>query len=174
MGNPRPCYIMPTFHAISRIKEHASSVVPDEAFAKRAERWPEATPDTKEAFFIRDIFDSKHPAPQCCHDTRHSPPRSVFFKNCREDCCSVRLLVLNSIFLFLNPTPAGFLEATGVVQLIPVDEVSPSITRHTTLSRDPGKCKDTTAIWYAKYIDEKMRDIYVHMQQGVGNERRVV
>ena len=30
----------------------------DDAFEKRAERWPESTPDTKEAYFIRDIFDS--------------------------------------------------------------------------------------------------------------------
>ena len=40
-----------------RLKNHAASVVSDEAFAKRAERWPESTPDTKEAYFIRNIFD---------------------------------------------------------------------------------------------------------------------
>ena len=32
-------------------------MVSDEAFSKRAERWPESTPDTKEAYFIRNIFD---------------------------------------------------------------------------------------------------------------------
>jgi len=42
------------------MKEHAATVVSDDAFARRAERWPEETPDTKEAFFIRDIFDSQH------------------------------------------------------------------------------------------------------------------
>lgn len=44
------------------IKDHAASVVSDEDFVKRAERWPKDTPDTKEAYFIRDIFDGKSPA----------------------------------------------------------------------------------------------------------------
>ena len=35
----------------------------DDAFAKSAERWPESTPDTKEAYFIRDVFDSQSPRP---------------------------------------------------------------------------------------------------------------
>lgn len=47
---------------IDGMKEHAATVVSDDAFAKRAERWPEDTPDTKEAFFIRDIFDSLYPS----------------------------------------------------------------------------------------------------------------
>ncbi|EJF65976.1 glutamine-hydrolyzing asparagine synthase [Dichomitus squalens LYAD-421 SS1] len=46
---------------IDGIKDHAAAVVSDEAFAKRAERWPESTPDTKEAYFIRDVFDSMFP-----------------------------------------------------------------------------------------------------------------
>ena len=41
------------------MKDHAASVVSDEAFAERAQRWPEDTPDTKEAYLIREIFDSK-------------------------------------------------------------------------------------------------------------------
>ena len=45
-----------------RIKDHAASVVSDEDFAKRAERWAEDTPDTKEAYFIRDIFDGLFPS----------------------------------------------------------------------------------------------------------------
>ena len=39
------------------MKDHAAAVVSDEAFAKRAERWPTDTPDTKEAYFIREVFD---------------------------------------------------------------------------------------------------------------------
>lgn len=39
------------------MKEHAAQVVSDEAFGKRAERWSFDVPDTKEAYFIRDIFD---------------------------------------------------------------------------------------------------------------------
>ncbi|GLB35030.1 putative asparagine synthase [Lyophyllum shimeji] len=47
---------------IDGIKEHAEAVVSDEAFAKRSERWPEGVPDTKEAYFIRDIFDGLFPS----------------------------------------------------------------------------------------------------------------
>lgn len=39
------------------IKDHAAAVVSDEEFEKRAERWPDSTPDTKEAYFIRQTFD---------------------------------------------------------------------------------------------------------------------
>jgi hypothetical protein len=61
-GTRNPCQSIPSFHAVSRMKEHAAIIVSDDAFAKCAERWPEETPDTKEAFFIRDIFDSKYHA----------------------------------------------------------------------------------------------------------------
>lgn len=44
------------------MKGHAAQEVSDEAFAKRAERWPHDTPDTKEAYFIRDIFDNLFPS----------------------------------------------------------------------------------------------------------------
>ncbi|KAF9005574.1 asparagine synthase-domain-containing protein [Cyathus striatus] len=47
---------------IDGIKDHAASVVSDEAFTKAAERWPESTPDTKEAYYIRDIFDGLFPS----------------------------------------------------------------------------------------------------------------
>ncbi|OJT14574.1 hypothetical protein TRAPUB_8820 [Trametes pubescens] len=47
---------------IDGMKEHAASVVSDEAFEKRSERWPDNTPDTKEGYFIRDVFDSMYPA----------------------------------------------------------------------------------------------------------------
>lgn len=39
------------------MKDHAAAVVSDEAFAQRAERWRIDTPDTKEAYFIREIFE---------------------------------------------------------------------------------------------------------------------
>lgn len=41
------------------MKAHAEETIPDADFAKRAERWPIDTPDTKEAYFIREIFESK-------------------------------------------------------------------------------------------------------------------
>jgi asparagine synthase (glutamine-hydrolysing) len=40
------------------MKAHAEAVVSDEAFAQRSERWPVDTPDTKEGYFIREIFES--------------------------------------------------------------------------------------------------------------------
>ena len=50
-------------YAAPRIKDHAAAVVSDEAFEKRAERWPTDTPDTKEAYFIRETFDGPYPSP---------------------------------------------------------------------------------------------------------------
>ncbi|GBE82012.1 glutamine-hydrolyzing asparagine synthase [Sparassis latifolia] len=46
---------------IDGIKDHATTIVSDEDFEKRAERWPENTPDTKEGYFIREIFDGLFP-----------------------------------------------------------------------------------------------------------------
>ena len=40
------------------MKAYAETAISDEDFANRAERWPEDTPDTKEAYYIREIFDS--------------------------------------------------------------------------------------------------------------------
>ncbi|KAF5315754.1 hypothetical protein D9611_004622 [Ephemerocybe angulata] len=46
---------------IDGMKQHAEDTVSDEAFAKAAERWPEDTPQTKEAYLIREIFDGHFP-----------------------------------------------------------------------------------------------------------------
>jgi hypothetical protein len=45
--------------SLFRIKEHVSLAVSDEDFARRAERYPSDTPDTKEAYFIRETFESE-------------------------------------------------------------------------------------------------------------------
>ena len=42
-----------------RLKAHAENAIPDELFEKRVERWPTDTPSTKEAYYIRDVFDGK-------------------------------------------------------------------------------------------------------------------
>ncbi|KAG6376434.1 hypothetical protein JVT61DRAFT_2422 [Boletus reticuloceps] len=47
---------------IDGMKDHAAAVVSDEAFAQRAERWPVDTPDTKEAYYIREIFQTHFPS----------------------------------------------------------------------------------------------------------------
>ncbi|KAJ8700251.1 asparagine synthetase [Pleurotus ostreatus] len=46
---------------IDGIKDHSASIVSDEAFAQAAKRWPEGTPDTKEAYYLREIFDNLYP-----------------------------------------------------------------------------------------------------------------
>ncbi|TFK29859.1 asparagine synthase [Coprinopsis marcescibilis] len=47
---------------IDGIKGHAAETISDEQFAKSAERWPEDTPDTKEAYLIRQIFEDLYPS----------------------------------------------------------------------------------------------------------------
>lgn len=44
---------------LNRIKAHAEQTVSDEAFSERATRWSVDTPDTKEAYFIREIFEGR-------------------------------------------------------------------------------------------------------------------
>lgn len=40
-----------------RVKDFTASAVSDDDFAQRAQRWPVDTPDTKEAFYIRQVFE---------------------------------------------------------------------------------------------------------------------
>ncbi|KIK98852.1 hypothetical protein PAXRUDRAFT_823402 [Paxillus rubicundulus Ve08.2h10] len=47
---------------IDGMKDHAAAVITDEAFATRAERFPADTPDTKEAYYIREIFEGHFPS----------------------------------------------------------------------------------------------------------------
>lgn len=47
---------------IDGMKEYAANNISDEQFAKRAERFPYQTPDTKEAYWIREIFDQQFPS----------------------------------------------------------------------------------------------------------------
>jgi asparagine synthase (glutamine-hydrolysing) len=44
-----------------RMKDHAAATVSDEKFAARADRWSLDTPDTKEAYWIREVFESHFP-----------------------------------------------------------------------------------------------------------------
>jgi hypothetical protein len=44
------------------MKSHAATTVSDEQFVARAERFPTDTPDTKEAYLIRDIFHGLFPS----------------------------------------------------------------------------------------------------------------
>ncbi|KDQ18026.1 hypothetical protein BOTBODRAFT_104578 [Botryobasidium botryosum FD-172 SS1] len=47
---------------IDGIKDHAAAHVSDEAFEKRHETFPDDTPDTKEGYYFREIFDGLFPS----------------------------------------------------------------------------------------------------------------
>ncbi|KAE8230734.1 hypothetical protein CF326_g4259 [Tilletia indica] len=47
---------------IDGIKDHSAAMVSDEKFEARKERYPVDTPDTKEAYWIREIFESYFPS----------------------------------------------------------------------------------------------------------------
>ncbi|KZV69040.1 asparagine synthase [Peniophora sp. CONT] len=47
---------------IDGMKDQAARVVSDEALAKAGERWTTGAPDTKEAYWIREIFDQYFPS----------------------------------------------------------------------------------------------------------------
>lgn len=44
------------------MKDQAETAISDEAFSKAAERWPQDVPTTKEAYYIRQIFDGLYPS----------------------------------------------------------------------------------------------------------------
>lgn len=71
------------------MKAHAETAVSDGDFATRAERWPEDTPDTKEAYYIREIFDSQS-FPHVLHTLMLKPPhRPLPLKSSCKDCCAL-------------------------------------------------------------------------------------
>jgi len=53
---------------VEGLREHAEAEVSDEAFAARAERWPEDTPPTKEYYLLRSLFEARFPEP-CASQT---------------------------------------------------------------------------------------------------------
>ena len=98
------------------MKAHAEETIPDADFAKRAERWPIDTPDTKEAYFIREIFESK-----------------IFIS-----FVILILLVLDVVIKVISrltqlhaPLSAGSLAETGGAHLIPADVRLASTTQLT-------------------------------------------
>ncbi|KAN0066099.1 asparagine synthetase [Thecaphora frezii] len=50
------------YNWIDGMKDHAEKVVSDAKFAERAKRYPVDTPDTKEAYMIREIFEGWFPS----------------------------------------------------------------------------------------------------------------
>ena len=102
-----------------RLKAHAENAIPDELYEKRLERWPVDTPSTKEAYYIRDIFDSKLPLEfyyvyqtkiAFSHRLVHVRRRS---ENSRSVCTP--LLVEPAPWPWLIVNIGGFRVETGVV-----------------------------------------------------------
>ncbi|KAG8733196.1 asparagine synthetase [Ceratobasidium sp. 428] len=48
---------------IDGIKDHAAAVVSDEVFENRHTEFPDDTPDTKEGYYIREVFQGLFPSP---------------------------------------------------------------------------------------------------------------
>ncbi|KAJ7774763.1 hypothetical protein B0H16DRAFT_1713232 [Mycena metata] len=68
---------------IDGIKEYAESVVSDDAFAEGASRWLNDAPATKEAYFIRQIFDEFFPTEAAASTAVRWIPRGDW--GCAED-----------------------------------------------------------------------------------------
>ncbi|KDQ60706.1 hypothetical protein JAAARDRAFT_31682 [Jaapia argillacea MUCL 33604] len=82
---------------IDGMKDHAAAVVSDEAFAKRAERWPRDTPDTKEAYFIREIFDGLFPTDTAAETAVRWIPRGDW--GCAADPSGRAVSIHNSAYM---------------------------------------------------------------------------
>lgn len=107
------------------IKENAASSVSDEVFAQRAEKYPIDTPDTKEAYYIRDIFQSLFPS-------EAAAKTAVRF---------VEMAVTTYLFFCLPIADGegtlyhhldGSLEVIGAARLILVEGVLAFMTPHTS------------------------------------------
>src|ERR1700685_2475533 len=100
------------------MKGAASSFVSDEAFAKRAERWSMDTPDTKEAYYIREIFDSQYDLTilNTCH-LKSSSNKVIFLLNL---LLKLRFGTIFNVGFYKQTESAyisgGFLEEIGVAQ----------------------------------------------------------
>lgn len=100
-----------------RIKDHAASVVSDEAFENRHSEFPVDTPDTKEGYFIREVFQGQ--------------PNHLFA------LISIRLPLTiqnpqacSRLLQQPRQLSAGSHAATGAAQPIPADAVSASTMQH--------------------------------------------
>ena len=74
-----------TFSALDRLKAQAESAVSDDVFEKRHERWSDNVPDTKEGYYIRDIFDGKPQVSMPISIRPNQGFRSLFVQGCCRD-----------------------------------------------------------------------------------------
>lgn len=111
------------------MKEHAQAVVSDEAFAKRTERWTEGVPDTKEAYYIREIFDGTFTQPHALSPTmihHHSLQVSSHQKLLQRQPCGAHPFALNVTYFIPDVFPGGYRVEIGAVPPTQVVEASAS------------------------------------------------
>ncbi len=60
---------------IDGMKDHAAQLISDDKFAERAKRYPVDTPDTKEAYWIREIFEGWFPSDSAARTAVRWVPR---------------------------------------------------------------------------------------------------
>ena len=77
---------------IDGMKEHAERVVSDDKFAERESRYPVDTPDTKEAYMIRELFESWFPSDAAARTAVRWVPRGDW--GCARYVCMSGYLTL--------------------------------------------------------------------------------
>ncbi|KAI8817566.1 asparagine synthase [Fimicolochytrium jonesii] len=68
---------------IDSLKSHSEQKISDQVFAKRAERFPHDTPNTKEAYWFREVFEQRFPQKACLESVVRWIPRRDW--GCPED-----------------------------------------------------------------------------------------
>lgn len=84
---------------IDSLKETSLRIISDEKFEKAAERWPVDTPQTKEAYWFREIFEQWFPQAACTESVVRWIPREdwgmcciglfiyLFFRDMSSEIC---------------------------------------------------------------------------------------
>ena len=85
---------------IDSLKDEADKKVSDEAFEQRAVRWPEDTPQTKEAFWYRQEFEKWFPQKACIESVVRWIPRTDW--GCSADPSGRAQKVHNEAYLKPN------------------------------------------------------------------------
>lgn len=67
---------------IDGLKAHSAAAVSDEELAGAATRYPSGTPETKEAYYIRQVFEGHFPTDAAAATAVRWIPRAVSFLPC--------------------------------------------------------------------------------------------
>jgi asparagine synthase (glutamine-hydrolysing) len=78
------------------MKDYAATIVSDVDFEARGSRWKTDSPDTKEAYWIRDIFDSLFPSETAAETAVRWIPRGDW--GCSSDPSGRSVSIHNSAY----------------------------------------------------------------------------